>query len=315
MTFYGFSDENNYVFDQRGFNTFIKGEANTFLAPHDPRLHLNTIVTDVTHSPTGVTAYTSNGTCYHAPYAISTFSLGVLKAAQAGVAPVSFQPAFPSWKQDAIANFYMGVYTKIFLQFDPAQQFWDDSTQYFLYADPDTRGYYPGWQSLSLPGFLPGSGIFFVTVVDGESRRVEAQSDESTKAEVLAVLRNMFGADVVPEPIAFMYPRWGMTEWAYGSYSNWPPGVSLEEHQNLRANVGRLFFAGEATNAEYYGYLHAAWFEGRDVGNLVAACVKGQGECAGEVHYEHLPTSTPADAYNVTNGWDVSSFQTIGFDG
>ena len=33
-------------------------------------------------------------------------------------------------------------------------------------------------------------------------------------------------------------------------------GTSLEMHQNLRANVGRLFFAGEATSAEYYGFLH-----------------------------------------------------------
>ena len=29
-------------------------------------------------------------------------------------------------------------------------------------------------------------------------------------------------------------------------------------HQNLRANVGRVWFAGEATSAEYYGFLHGA---------------------------------------------------------
>ena len=32
-----------------------------------------------------------------------------------------------------------------------------------LYAD-ETRGRYPVWQSLDQGGFLPGSGIIFVTV-------------------------------------------------------------------------------------------------------------------------------------------------------
>ena len=315
MTHYQFSDQDNYVYDQRGFNTFIRGEASTFLRPADPRLIIRTKVTNVAYDSTGVSVQTSNGTCYHAAYAICTFSLGVLKEAQAGTAPVSFSPSFPTWKQSAVSAFYFGIYTKIFLQFDPAQQFWDDYTQFFLYADPETRGYYPVWQSLSLPGFLPGSGIFFVTIVDDQSRRAETQSNEETQGQVLEVLRSMFGAENVPEPIAFMYPRWGMTEWSYGSYSNWPPGVSLQSHQNLRANVDRLFFAGEATSAEYYGYLHAAWFEGRDVGMLVASCVKDPENCSGEVHYEVLLASTSASDYNPQNGWDVSSLQTIGFDG
>ena len=169
------------MFDQQGYNKFIRGEASTFLRPEDPRLLLKSTVTNVSYDNTGVVALTSDGSCYRASYAICTFSLGVLQAALAGVAPVSFEPDFPHWKQLAITNFDMGIYTKIFLQFHPTQQFWDSNTQYFLYAHPTTRGYYPVWQSLSAPGFLPGSGIFFVTVVDEQSRRVEAQSDEQTK--------------------------------------------------------------------------------------------------------------------------------------
>lgn len=269
-------------------------------------------MTNVSYDDTDVVALTSDGSCYRAPYAICTFSLGVLQAALAGVAPVSFEPDFPHWKQVAITKFDMGIYTKIFLQFDPAQQFWDSNTQYFLYAHPTTRGYYPVWQSLSAPGFLPGSGIFFVTVVDDQSRRVEAQSDEQTKEEVLDVLRQMFGPENVPQPTAFMYPRWGLTDWAYGSYSNWPTGVTLKDHQNLRANVGRLFFAGEHTSSSYYGYLQGAYFEGRDVGNRVASCVKKPQRCLQEVHYDVLHGTTKASEYNMANGWDVSSFQTIG---
>ena len=114
---------------------------------------------------------------------------------------VSFQPEFPEWKQDGIDNFDMGTYTKIFLQFPSDKVFWPKDTQYFLYADPVERGYYPVFQSLDSPGFLEGSGIIFVTVVHDQAYRVEAQTDDETKDQVMAVLRDMFGADKVPDRV------------------------------------------------------------------------------------------------------------------
>lgn len=320
-TFYQYSDENNYVYDQRSFNTFIQGEAFTFLAPNDSRLLLNTVVTNISHyhaASEGVVITNSDGSCVQADYAICTFSLGVLQNDL-----VTFTPALPSWKQTALASFDMGTYTKIFLQFPST--FWPVDTQFLLYADPATRGYYPIWQSLSTPGFLEGSNILFVTVVEQQAYTAEAQSDSQTQTQVMAVLRNMFPNITVPEPTAFMYPRWTEVPWAKGSYSNWPPATTLEMHQNLRANVGRLWFAGEATSAEYFGFLQGAYFEGREVGGRVAEEVAGQsvtcveglngtGEFCGkgEKHYEVLHGTTPVGMYDVQNGWEVTSFQTVG---
>ena len=214
-----------------------------------------------------------------------------------------------------IETFQMGTYTKIFLQFPPDQIFWNKSTQFFLYADPIERGYYPIFQSLDEPGFLEGSGIFFVTVVDQQSYQVESQDDETTKAQVMAVLRDMFGVENVPDPIAFMYPRWSLEPWAFGSYSNWPPGTTLEMHQNLRANLGRLFFAGEATSTEYYGFLHGAFFEGQAVAKEIADCINKGTNCSSEMKYQELHGTTPLSEYDAANGWDFSSFLTYGFDG
>lgn len=151
-----------------------------------------------------------------AVFSLTLDRLGVLQSDT-----VAFEPELPDWKRLGIETFSMGTYTKIFLQFPPDQVFWDTSYQFFLYADPHQRGYYPIFQSLDGEGFLPGSGIIFVTVVQSQSYVVEAQDDQTTKEEVLAVLRDMFGAENVPEPIAFMYPRWSLEAWAYGSYSNW----------------------------------------------------------------------------------------------
>lgn len=308
LTFNQFGDQNNFVFDQRGYSAIIEGEASTFLKKNDPRLRLNTQVTDIEYSDNGVTVYNADGSCVNAAYALCTFSVGVLQNEV-----INFSPELPDWKQTSINKFEMGTYTKIFLQFD--ETFWPEDTEYFLYADPTTRGYYPVWQSLSKHDFLPGSNIIFVTVVSHESYRVENQSDEETKDEVLAVLRQMFPDKEIPEPRAFMYPRWTKIPWAYGSYSNWPPSTTLEMHENFRANVDRLWFAGEATSAEYFGFLHGAYFEGRWAGEEIAAllnddCVTIQGTktCGHRKHYEKLHGTTRLKEYNFFNGWPVSSF-------
>jgi polyamine oxidase len=286
---------NNLAFDQRGYNAFLYGQMSEFMTANDPRLLLNTIVTNISYTNTGVTVYSKDGDCIEADYAITTFSVGVLQSGD-----VSFEPELPIWKKIAINTMQMGTYTKIYLQFRPEDVFWNATTELFLYASKQ-RGYYPLWQSLDHQNFLSRSGIIFVTVVTEQSYVVDHQDDETTKQQVLAVLRAMFGNDRVPEPIAFMYPRWSTTPWAYGSYSNWPPGMTLENHQNLRANIGPVYFAGEATSVEFYGYLHGAYFEGKVVGEQVAACITRN--CTPSVFYETLHGSTATEQYNFANGW------------
>lgn len=305
LTSNGFSDEDNFVTDQRGLSHIVKGMASRFLRPNDTRLHLNTQITNISYSNDGVVISNRDGSCVEAAYAICTFSLGVL---QSDV--VTFQPELPDWKQTAIEMFTMGTYTKIFLQFN--ETFWPTDTQYFLYADPHTRGWYPIFQSLSTEGFHPESNIIFVTVTNEFAYRAERQSDEKTKSEVMEVLRKMFPEKNVPEPTAFMYPRWSTEPWAYGSYSNWPAGTTLEMHQNLRANADRLWFAGEATSPTYFGFLHGAWFEGQHAGRQIAHILdgcKGNGtKCGPRKHYETLHGTTPLADYTVVNGWDGNSF-------
>ena len=308
LTFNQFSDENNLVVDPRGYAAIIEGEAATFLADNDDRLMLSTKITNITYSGDGVVILSEDGSCVKADYAICTFSLGVLQSDA-----VTYEPELPEWKQTSVFQFDMGTYTKIFFQFN--ETFWPDDTQYFLYASPEQRGYWALWQSLTPEGFLPGSNIIFATVTNDESYRLEQLSDDETMEEGLAVLRQMFPDADVPRPTAFMYPRWTKTEWAHGSYSNWPVGTTLEMHQNLRANVDRLWFAGEATSATYFGFLHGAWFEGREAamqiaGMLLGDCLEIYDDielCGPRPHYEELTGMSPLENYNVLNGWAVSS--------
>lgn len=144
------------------------------------------------------------------------------------------------------------IYTKIFLTFNTT--FWSP-TQYQIYADPSKRGFYTVWQSLDLPDFLPGSHVLFATVTNQESIRIERQSDTETQAEMMTVLRSMYGPNI-PEPTQFFFKRWLADPLFRGTYSNWGPSYSPGVFDDLRAPVGtRLWFAGEATSFKYYGFL------------------------------------------------------------
>ncbi|KAJ4256131.1 hypothetical protein NW762_009207 [Fusarium torreyae] len=298
-TFKHFSDETNLVIDQRGYNAWIIGEAKEFLKEKDPRVRFNTTVKKIDYNTKGVKIETTNG-CVEAEHAICTFSVGVLQNNA-----VDFKPTLPRWKREAIEQFQMGTYTKIFMQFN--ETFWPKDKQYFLYADPDQRGYYPLFQNLDAPGFIEDSNILFGTVVSQQAYEVEQQSDEKTKEEILEVLSAMFPDKHVPEPTAFMYPRWSMEEWSYGSYSNWPVGMTLEKHQNLRANVDRLWFAGEANSAEFFGYLQGAYFEGQEIGERLVRILSGEeSEKSQQMkRYKTLRGTTEPEEHDAANGWSI----------
>lgn len=104
--------------------------------------------------------------------------------------------------------------------------------------------------------------MLFVTVTDEESRRIEQQSDKKTKAEIMHILKKMFGKDDIPEPETMLVPRWWSNRLFKGSYSNWPNGYTHHNYQDLQQPLGRIYFAGEHTNSTYLGYVDGAYFSG-----------------------------------------------------
>lgn len=286
----GFSDDNQMSIDQRGFKYLIQQEAQEFIKPGN--LMLNATVKSISYSNSGVTVTLTDGKKVTGSYAICTFSLGVLQNNR-----VEFQPPLPAFKVEAIQSMTMATYTKVFLRFP--KKFWFD-TEMALYADAE-RGRYPVWQSLDHPNFFPGSRILFVTVTGDYSLRIEHLSDSQVKSEIMGVLRTMFPNVTVPEPTDFFFQRWNDDPLYHGSYSNWPPSFFSEHHDNLRANVGNLYFAGEATSTKYFGFLHGAYFEGLAIGQMVAGCIHGEG-CVGLKQVNDIINLHPYEIPDGTSG-------------
>uniref|UniRef100_A0A0D9XIZ7 Amine oxidase domain-containing protein n=1 Tax=Leersia perrieri TaxID=77586 RepID=A0A0D9XIZ7_9ORYZ len=289
-TFADFGDNVCFVADQQGFESVVHHVARQYLETDastgdivDPRLLLNKVVKKIKYTTDGVVVKTEDGWLYEADYVMVSVSIGVLQSNL-----IRFKPHLPHWKNMAMYQFDMAVYTKIFLKFP--SKFWPDGpgTEFFLYAS-SRRGYFPVWQHLE--NEYPGSNILLVTVTDDESRRIEQQTDEETKAEAMEVLRKMFPNEDVPEATDILVPRWWSDRFFRGSFSNWPIGVDRYEYDLIRAPVGRVYFPGEHTSERYNGYVHGAYLAGKDSADILIECVKkgeNQNECvdAGTLKYD-----------------------------
>ncbi|KAH9611769.1 hypothetical protein KSS87_009033 [Heliosperma pusillum] len=252
-----------FVADERGFEGIVHEIAKTCL-----------VVTEIEYTVTGVIIKTEDGKEFHAKTAIISPSVGVLQTDL-----IKFKPKLPLWKRRAIDEFSLGIYTKIFLKFP--RKFWPTGpgTEFFFYAH-ERRGYYAIWQQLE--NEYPGSNIMFVTVADQESIRIEQQPDEETKAEAMEVLRKIFGKDI-PDATDIMIPRWNSDRLYKGTFSNWPAGYTEEKHNHLRAPIGSLYFTGEHTHPQLFGYVDGAYFAGADTAKDVISCIKRK-VCKGKVN-------------------------------
>ncbi|KAJ7135715.1 flavin-containing amine oxidoreductase-domain containing protein [Mycena epipterygia] len=273
----GFSEDDLLSIDPRGFKTIIQEEAKEFILPK--QVIFNSTVKTIAYSVHGVTVTLTNGTLFTGEYAICTFSLGVLQNND-----VNFDPPLPDYKQEAIqsmkmASYFQVTFTKIFFQF--SEKFWFD-TELALYADKE-RGKYPIWQSLDHAKYLPGSKIIFTIVTGDFAERIEALSDSQVREEALGVLKSMYPHLKIPEPREFWFPRWRSDPLYRGSFSSWPASFVSEHYDNLAANMGNLYFAGEHTEKLYHGFLHGAYYSGLASGTVVANCVK-DGGCADMPH-------------------------------
>jgi monoamine oxidase len=168
-------------------------------------------------------------------------------------------PLPPPEQQAAIGRlgYGAGVLGKIYLRFP--HQFWPDKSKWFgrLPDAPDRRGTFNTFVSHVEETGLP----ILLSFANGHSavRYDRELDDEAVKQVALDSLRKMFGHNKVPEPEAFVFPRWLSDPWTMGGYSYPAIGSPPEDHYDHARPLGnRVFFAGEATEPVEYGTVHAA---------------------------------------------------------
>ncbi|KAG7205300.1 hypothetical protein KM043_007305 [Ampulex compressa] len=198
-------------------------------------IRLNTAARAVRYGPSGVEVWAApsrsphtNHTVYKADAVLVTLPLGVLKAS-APPSAVAFNPPLPDWKSQAIQRLGFGNLNKVVLCFE--RIFWDPTANLFGHVGSTTasRGeLFLFWNLYKAPVLL--------ALVAGEAACVmENVSDDVIVGRCIAVLKGIFGNQVVPQPRESVVTRWRADPWARGSYSFVAVGSSGSDYDLLAA--------------------------------------------------------------------------------
>ena len=203
----------------------------------------------------------ADGSRISADKVICTVPLGVLQSGR-----IRFAEPLARDRTAAIDGLRMGLLNKCWLRFDRIS--WPDDVDWIGWLGP-RPGYWGEWVSLARPLQAPVLVGFNAT---DPATALEQPSDRATIAAAHEALRAMFGTRF-PAPISAQITRWGQDQYALGSYSFNPVGINHDTRRSLAGPDydGQLWFAGEATSAEYFGTTHGALLSGREAARGVMA--------------------------------------------
>jgi monoamine oxidase len=190
-------------------------------------------------------------TRFIADHVVITLPLGVLQAKS-----VRFTPELPQSKQTAIAKLGMGVLNKCYLRFPNV--FWSVDVDWLEYVSAK-QGEWTEWVSFKRVANLP---IRLGFNAADRGREMEAWSDQQIVTNAMQTLRMIYGVGI-PEPIDYQITRWATDPFSLGSYSYNRVGTLPEMRQELAAPLkGLVFFAGEASEQNYFATAHGAYLSG-----------------------------------------------------
>ena len=127
----------------------------------------------------------------------------------------------------------------------------------------------PAIQFMLIDNMYHTKGIPCLEVIfaGAEGRALFGLSDQDIIDVTLSRIRKSFRGSYVPDPLKYFITRWEEDPLSSGAYSYLPQGAAgsverLAQPVLSDDGCGRIFFAGEATDANYQGCVHGAYLSG-----------------------------------------------------
>jgi len=213
-------------------------------------IQLSEPVQSISYDQDSVRVVTSLAT-YDVAAVIVTLPVGVLRSGA-----VVFDPPLPDAKQQAIMDIGFGTFEKAILIYD--QAFWPTATTSFGYASA-TENACPFWLNAQATSGVPALVAMFT---GNGALYASSLSDADLQALVTGQVATMFGA-TSPAPTAMIRTNWTTDPYSLGAYTYPAIAPVATAIAALAAPVGgRLFFAGEATDPDWYSYTQGAYLSG-----------------------------------------------------
>jgi len=201
----------------------------------------------------------ADGARIEAERVICTVPLAILAAGR-----IRFAEPLAPRRRVAIDGLGVGLLNKCWLRFDDVA--WPDDVDWIGWLGP-VPGAWSEWLSLAQGSRVP---VLLGFNAADRAAEIETLNDRDTAAAAHESLRAMFGTRFA-EPRAAQITRWGRDRFSLGSYSFNAVGTNGETREALFGAEwdGRLWFAGEATEADYFGTAHGALISGRRVASAL----------------------------------------------
>jgi monoamine oxidase len=91
---------------------------------------------------------------------------------------------------------------------------------------------------------------------------IEAWTDQQIVSSAMQTLRTLYGT-AIPDPVDYQITRWASDPFALGSYSYNAVGSTPSMRKELAKPLANtVFFAGEASEANYFSTAHGAYLSG-----------------------------------------------------
>ena len=225
----------------------------------DGKIRMNETVTKVTKIINNVVQVeTSSGLIVQAECCICTIPLGCLQAYEKTL----FYPRLSYDKRKAIQSISSGFYKKVFLEFD--RIFWPIEKPLMGLIRRETDGGLGKYLLVNNLWAKYGIPCLEVILCGYLGKLVTNKTDEFVKNYVLDFLQDSMDSNVRDFCIEVHITKWEEDPLTMGSYSSFQL-ETLERHIEEVCSPeweGRLLFAGEFTDSEYMGSVHAAILSG-----------------------------------------------------
>ena len=193
---------------------------------------------------------TNQGHIIDADAVVVTLPLGVLKKGS-----VKFEPSLPEYKQSVIDRMGFGALNKVMLKFPEPFFLADYPHEYIGHASSPRNRFYNF--------FIVHNRPVLVGIVSGDfARQIETANPKDVMAHCMKIIRVAFPHHDVPDPVDIHITKWCSDPYALGSYSYMPVNAEAFDMAALAQPVGRVFFAGEATNSKNPSSMHGAYLSG-----------------------------------------------------
>ncbi len=223
---------------------------------------LNAAVSRVAWRGDGVTVESTKGSV-KARRVLITVSTNVLASGA-----ITFDPALPAWKQDAIAALPLGVHNRIAIMLNDNPFGPDVKDNATIMLDGDDVP-----MSIEIRPF----GHPYVCGVTGGrfGSWLERAGQQASVDYVTERLVGAFGNDIAKSLTdRVIVTAWEGDPWTLGSYSGTAPGKGHVRAELAKPIDDTVFFAGEATHTSFFATCHGAYLSGIDQVQAIAKGLK-----------------------------------------